>query len=93
VQSCFPSRDMVLEIDQCFYPMGAWDPFLPPLDLSDLDFPFESDLVVCISSRPYACDSSLIDSTSLGQNFHRHMEYGHFYLPFGTIDHPHSRDF
>jgi hypothetical protein len=93
VQSCFPSRDMVSTIDHFFYPMGAWEPLLPPLGLSDLEFPFESDLIVCRSSSPCACDSSLIDSASPGQNLHRHMEYGQFTSPFGTVDPPRSCDF
>jgi hypothetical protein len=84
---------MVSTIDQSCYPMGAWEPLIPPLDPSNLEFPFESNLAVCRSSSPCACDYSLIDSTSLSQNLHHHMEYGQFYLPFGTINPPHLRDF
>jgi hypothetical protein len=93
VQSCFPSRDLVSTIDPVFYPMGAWEPLLPPLGLSDLESPFESDLTVCRSSSPRACDSSLIDSASPGQNLHHHMEYGQFTSPFGTVNPPRSCDF
>ena len=60
--------------------------------LSDLEFPFESDLTVCRSSNPHACDSSLIEYASLGQNLHRHMEYGQFTSSFVTVD-PCLRDF
>jgi hypothetical protein len=93
VHSCFPSRDLVSVIDLLVYPMGAWYPLLPPLGPSDLESPSESDLTVCRSSSPRACDSSLIDSASPGQNLHRHMEYGQFVSPFGTVDPPHLRDF
>jgi hypothetical protein len=92
VKSCFPSRDLVSTIDPLVYPMGAWEPLLPPLGPSDLESPSKSDLVVCRSSSPRACDSSLIDSTSPGQSLHRHVEYGQFTSPFGTID-PRLRDF
>jgi hypothetical protein len=92
VQSCFPSRDLVSTIDPLVYPMGAWEPFLPPLGPSDLESPSESDLVVCIFSSPHSCDSSLIDSTSPGQSLHRHMEYGQFTSSFEIVD-PHLRDF
>jgi hypothetical protein len=78
VHSCFPSRDLVSTIDPLVYPMRAWDPLLLPLGPSDLKFPFESDLTVCISSSLCACDSSLIESIDPGQNLHCHMEYGHF---------------
>jgi hypothetical protein len=88
VHSCFPSRDLVSVIDPLVYPMGEWEPLLHPLGLSDLEFPFESDLIVCRSSSPCAYDSSLIDSSSPGQNLHRHMEYGQFASPFGTVDPP-----
>jgi hypothetical protein len=54
--------------------MGAWEPLLPPLGPSDIESPFESDIMVGRASRPCACDTSLIDSASLGQNFHNHME-------------------
>jgi hypothetical protein len=91
--SCFPSRDLVSAIDPLVYPMGVWEPLLPPLGPSDLEFPFEFDLVVCISSSLCACDSSLIDFVGSGQNLHRHMEYGHFSSPFGIVDPPRSRDF
>jgi hypothetical protein len=92
LQSCFPSRDLVLVIDPLVYPMGAWEPFFPPLGPSDLESLSEFDLVVCRSSSPCACDSSLIDFASLTQSLHRHMDYGHFTSPFGTID-PRLRDF
>jgi hypothetical protein len=92
MQLCFPSRDLVSAIDPLVYLMGAWDPLLPPLGPSDLESPFESDLIVCRSSSPCACDSSLIDSASLVQSLHRHMEYGYFTLTFGTGD-PHLCDF
>jgi hypothetical protein len=65
VQSCFPSRDLVLVINPLVYPMGEWEPLLPPLGPSDLESPFESDLIFCRSSSPHACYSSLIDSSSL----------------------------
>jgi hypothetical protein len=86
VQSCFPSRDLVSTIDQLVYPMGAWEPLLPPLGPGDLESPSESDLIVCRTSIPRACDSSLISSSSPGQSLHRHMEYGQFTSPFGTVD-------
>jgi hypothetical protein len=76
VQSCFPPRDSVSTIDPLVYPMGAWDPLLPPLGSSDLESPSEFDLVVCRSSSPHAGDSSLIDSTSPDQSLHCHMESG-----------------
>ena len=92
MKSCWPSRDLLSAIDPLVYPMGAWEPLFPPLGPSRLEYPSESDLIVCRSSSPRDRDSSLIDSTSLGQNLHRHMEYGQFTSPFGTID-PHLRDF
>jgi hypothetical protein len=92
VQSCFPSRDLESTIDPLVYPMGAWEPLIPPLDPSGLEYPFEYDLIVCRSSSPGACDSSLIDSASPCQNLHLHMEYGQFTSPFGTVD-PRLRDF
>lgn len=76
VQSSFPSQELVSTINQLVYPIGAWEPFLPSLGQGDLEFPFDSDLIVCRSSNPSACDSSLIDSTNPDQNLHRHMEYG-----------------
>jgi hypothetical protein len=76
MQSCFPSRYMVSTIGQSFYLMGAWDPLLPPLGPSDLESPFESGPVVCRSSSPHACDSSLIHSAIPGQNLHLQMDYG-----------------
>jgi hypothetical protein len=91
VQSCFPSRDLESTIDPLVYPMGAWEPFLPPLGPSGLEYPFEYDLTVCRSSIPRACDSSLIDSASSSQSCHRHMEYGQFTSPFGTVE-PHLHD-
>jgi hypothetical protein len=36
VQSCFPSRDLVLAIDPLVYLMGEGDTLLPPLGPSDL---------------------------------------------------------
>jgi hypothetical protein len=66
MQSCFPSRDMVSIIDQFCYPMGAWEPLLPPLGLSGLEYPFEYGIIICRSSSPRACDSSLIDFSSPG---------------------------
>jgi hypothetical protein len=86
VRSCFPSRYLVPTIDPLVYAVGAWEPLLPPLGPSNLESPFESDLIVCRSSSPRACDSLLIDSTSLGQSLHHHMEYGHFTSPFGTVN-------
>jgi hypothetical protein len=67
---------MVSTIDLLVYPMGAWDPLLPPFDPSDRESPIESDLTICRSSSPRACDSSLIDFVGPGQNLHHHMEYG-----------------
>jgi hypothetical protein len=92
VQSCFPSRELESAIDPLVYPMGAWEPLHPPFGPSGLEYPSESDLVVCRSSSPCACDSSLIDSVNPGQNLHHHMEYGQFTSPFGTVD-PHLCDF
>jgi hypothetical protein len=92
VQSCVPSRDLVSTVDPSVYPMGVWEALLPCLGPSGLEYPSESNLVVCRSSNPHARDSSLIDSTSPGQNFHHHMDYGQFTSPFGTID-PRLHDF
>jgi hypothetical protein len=92
MQSCLPSRDLVSAIDPLVYPMGAWEPLLPPLGPSGLEYPSESDLVVSRSSSPRDRDSLLIDSASPGQNLHYHMEYGQFTSPFGTIN-PRLRDF
>ena len=64
MNSCYPSQDLVSTIDPLVYPMGAWEPLLPPLGPSGLEFPYESDLIVCRSSSPHACDSSLIESSS-----------------------------
>jgi hypothetical protein len=72
--------------------MGAWEALLPSLGPSGLEYPSESDIIVCRSSSPHAHDSLLIDSASPSQNFHRHMEYGQFTSPFGTVS-PHLRDF
>jgi hypothetical protein len=58
----------------------------PPLGPSDLESPSESDLIVCRSSSPHACDYFLIDSTSPGQSPHHHMEYSQFTSPFGIVD-------
>jgi hypothetical protein len=91
--SCFPSQDLVSTIDPLVYPMGEWEPLLPPFGLSDLEFPFEFDLIVCRSPIPRAFDSSPLESYSPGQNLHLHMEYGHFSSTFGTVDPPRSRDF
>jgi len=82
----------VLVIDPLVYPMREWEHFLHPLGLSDIEFPFESDLVVCRSSSPCACYYLLIDSSSLGQNLHCHMEYGPFASPFGTVNPPRLTD-
>ena len=92
MQSCFPSRDLESTIDPLVYPMGAWEPLLPPLGPSGLEHPSKSDLAVSRSSNPRDHDSSLIDSASPGQSLHRHMEYGQFTSPFGTVD-PHLHDF
>jgi hypothetical protein len=72
--------------------MGAWEPLLSPLGPSGLEYPSESDLIVSRSSSPRDPDSSLIESASPGQNLHRHMEYGQFTSPFGTVD-PRLHDF
>jgi hypothetical protein len=56
LQLCSPSRDKVSTIDQVFYLMGAWEPLLPPIGLSNLVFPLESDLVVCKTSSPGICE-------------------------------------
>ena len=92
VQSCFPSQDFILAIDPLVYLMGAWESLLPSLGPSGFEYPSESDIVICISSSHCPRDSSLIDSGSPGQNLHRHMEYGQFTSPFGTVN-PHLRDF
>jgi hypothetical protein len=80
VQSCVPSRYLVSTIDPLVYPMGAWEALRPSLGPSGLEYPSESNLIVCRSSSPRSRDSSLIDSASPGQNFHRHMEYGSVYF-------------
>jgi hypothetical protein len=90
VYSYFPSQDLVLEIDPLVYPMGAWEPLLPPLGPSNLEFPFESNLTICRYSSPHACESSLIDSANSYQNLHHHMEYGQFASPFWNVDPTHS---
>jgi hypothetical protein len=92
VQSCFPSQDLVSTIDPLVYPVGECEPLLPPLILSDLESPSESDLIFCRSSSARACDYLLIDSTSPSQSLHHHMEYGQFNSPFGNVD-PHLHDF
>jgi len=76
MKSCFSSRDLVSVIDPLVYPMGAWDSLFPPLGPSDLESPFEFDLIVCRSSNPCDCDSSLIDYASPTQSLHCHIEYG-----------------
>jgi hypothetical protein len=38
LQSCLPSIDKVLATDHMVYPMGAWEPLLSPLGLSDFGF-------------------------------------------------------
>jgi hypothetical protein len=86
MKSCWPSRDLVSTIDPLVYLMGAWEPLSPPLSPSGIEYPSEFDIIVCRSSSPHACDSSLIDFASPGQNLHRHMEYGQFTSPFGTVD-------
>jgi hypothetical protein len=83
---------LVSTIDPLVYPMGEWEPLLPPLGQSDLEYPSELDVVVCRSSSPHSCDSSLIDSVSPGQSLHCHMEYDQFTSPFGIVD-PRLRDF
>jgi hypothetical protein len=92
----FPHNRSIVTIDQLasdnHHLNGAWEPLLPPLGPNGLEYPSESDLVVCRSSSPRARDSSLIDSASPGQNLHHHMEYGQFTSPFGTVD-PRLRDF
>jgi hypothetical protein len=92
VQSCFPSRDLESTIDPLVYPMGEWEPLLPPFVQSGLEYPSDYDLIVSRSSSPRDRDSLLIDSGSPGQNLHHHMEYGQFTSPFGTVD-PHLHDF
>jgi hypothetical protein len=92
LHSCFPSLDLVSKIYPLVYPVGAWEPLLPPPGPSDIESSSESDLTVCRSSSPRACDYSLIDSTSPDQNINRHMEYGYFVSPFGTVNPPHLRD-
>jgi hypothetical protein len=92
VKSCFPSRDLESKIYPLVYPMGAWEPLLPPIGPSRIEYPSESNLVFCRSSSPHSCDSLLIDSVNLGQNLHHHMEYGQFTSPFGTVD-PRFLDF
>jgi hypothetical protein len=57
VQSCFLSQDSISAIDPLVYPMGAWEPLLPPLVPSGIESPFEFDLILCRSSSPHACDS------------------------------------
>jgi hypothetical protein len=83
---------LVSTIDPLVYPIGAWEHLLPPLGPSDIEFPFESDLIVCRSSSPRSCDYSLIDSPSPSHNLHHHMDYVHFSSPFGSVDPPCSRD-
>jgi hypothetical protein len=51
-KSCFPSRDLVSTNDPLFYPMGAWEPFLPPLVPSELESLYKFYLIVCRSSIP-----------------------------------------
>ena len=84
---------MVSLIDPLVYLMGEWGPLLHPLCVSDLEFPFKSYIIVCRSSSPCACDSSLIDFSSSSQNLHHHMEYGQLSFPFGTVNPPRSCHF
>jgi hypothetical protein len=70
MQSSFPSQDLVSAINSLVYQMGAWEPLLPSLGPRGIEYPSESDLVVCRSSIPHAHDSLSIDSTSPGQNLH-----------------------
>ena len=92
MKSCWPSQDLVSTIDPLVYPMGAWEALIPSLGPSGLEYTSESDLIVCRSSSPCACESSLIDFVSPGQNLHHHMEYGQFPSPFGAVD-PRFPDF
>jgi hypothetical protein len=64
VKSCFPSRDLVSTIDPLVYPMGEWELLLPPLGPSDIESPFESDIIVCRSSIPHDFNFLLIDSAN-----------------------------
>jgi hypothetical protein len=88
----FSRETVVSTIDPLVYPMGAWEPLIPSLGPSGLEYPSESNLIMCRSSSPRACDSLLIDSASPSQNLHRYMEYGQFTSPFGTVD-PRLHDF
>jgi hypothetical protein len=57
LQSCWPSRDRVLVIDQVLYPMGACEPLLSPFGSSNLAFSLEYDLIVGETSSPSICVS------------------------------------
>lgn len=46
----FPSLYMVPSIDLVKSPMGAWEPFIPLVDLRGWDVPFEFDLAIYSSS-------------------------------------------
>jgi hypothetical protein len=48
-QSCLPSRDLVLAIYPLVYPMGEWEPLLPPLGPRDHESPYDFDIIVCRS--------------------------------------------
>jgi hypothetical protein len=58
LQSCLTSRDKVLVIDHVLYPSGARDPLLPPIGLSDLEFPIKSSLTICETLSLGICESS-----------------------------------
>jgi hypothetical protein len=58
LQLCFSSLEKVLEIDQVFYSMGAWDPFLPHIVPINWVFPLEYDLVVCNTLSHRICELS-----------------------------------
>jgi hypothetical protein len=87
------ASDLVSAIDPLVYPIGAWETSLPPLGPIDLESPFESDLTVCRSSSPHACDYSMIDYVAPRQNLHHHMEYCQFTSPFRAVDPPCLHDF
>ena len=66
VQSFLPSRDLIAAIDPLVYLMGEWEPLLPPLSPSGIEYPSKSYLIVSRSSSPRDHESLLIDSSSPG---------------------------
>jgi hypothetical protein len=61
LHTCFPSQEKVSIIDYVIYPMGAHEPFLSPIGLSNLTLPLEYDLIVCETLSHGIGDSLSLD--------------------------------